>query len=324
MIPNFFHLSSGALALIMTLGLVTSSVKAENTGEWELIWQDEFDGSSLDENKWNFEEDCWGGGNNERQCYTKSKRNVSVSDGTLKITALKKVTKGFAWPKAWRQGEGTIRGKKRFEKVQRPFSSGRITTKNKGDWLYGRFEARMRLPLGQGTWPAFWMLPSKNTYGTWPLSGEIDIMEAINLGMTCASCAGGREDRVHGTIHFGNPWPKNNMVSHETHLASDVPGFHDYAMEWYPNEMRWYVDGKLFSTVKKEEWFSKGAEDGNVYAPFDQPFHLIINLAVGGKWPEENNNVGFFSMDYPKSVEVDFVRVYQCPVALSGRQCVTP
>ena len=78
MIPNFFHLSSGALALIMTLGLVTSSVKAENTGEWELIWQDEFDGSSLDENKWNFEEDCWGGGNNERQCYTKSKRNVSV------------------------------------------------------------------------------------------------------------------------------------------------------------------------------------------------------------------------------------------------------
>ena len=148
-------------------------------------------------------------------------------------------------------------------------------------------------------------------------------MEAINLGMTCASCAGGREDRVHGTIHFGNPWPKNNSISHETHLASDVPGFHDYAMEWYPDEMRWYVDGKLFSTVKKEEWFSKGAEDENVYAPFDQPFHLIINLAVGGKWPEENNDVGFFSMDYPKSVEVDFVRVYQCPVALSGGKCVT-
>ncbi len=172
--------------------------KASAKESWQLVWSDEFDGDSLDTTKWNYEEDCWGGGNNERQCYTDKTENVSVKDGVLNITALKKTTKGYAWPKSWRAGtEGMkLRGKQRFEKVRRPFSSGRITTKNKGDWTYGRFEARMKLPTGQGAWPAFWMLPTDWAYGGWPLSGEIDIMEAINLGMSCPECEGGREDRV--------------------------------------------------------------------------------------------------------------------------------
>ena len=315
----FFRISVILLLAFFPAGNAQSN-SAGN--EWELVWSDEFDGNSLNTAKWNFEEDCYGGGNNERQCYTKSKKNVSVSDGFLKITALKRKTKGFAFPKSWREGtEGSLRGKKRFEKVKRPFSSGRITTKNKGDWLYGRFEARMKLPLGQGAWPAFWMLPTSNSYGTWPLSGEIDIMEAINLGQSCEVCEGGREDRIHGTLHFGNPWPKNNQATAEVHLASNVPGFHHYAMEWYPDHMKWFVDGQLYSTIKKDQWFTKGASAENERAPFDQPFHIILNLAVGGKWPEENNDVGYFSMDYPKSVEVDFVRVYKCPVAQDGGSC---
>lgn len=311
-------------SVICFLAFNTAVLASANAAgdKWQLVWSDEFSGNSLDLAKWNYEEDCYGGGNNERQCYTNSERNVSVSNGTLKITALHKKTKGYAFPKSWREGtEGSLRGKKRFEKTRRPFSSGKITTKNKGDWLYGRFEARIKLPTGQGSWPAFWMLPTSSSYGTWPLSGEIDIMEAINLGMTCEKCDGGREDRVHGTLHFGNPWPKNNKAGNETHLERDVTGFHDYALEWYPDRFNWYVDGKLFSTIKKDEWFSKGAPAGNTQAPFDKPFYIILNLAVGGKWPEESNDVGYFSMDYPKSVEVDFVRVYQCSKIASGGEC---
>ena len=317
MFARFFVVS------LFLLQFVAPAAAAPPDNTWQLVWSDEFDGDSLDELKWNYEEDCWGGGNNERQCYTNHKRNVSVSEGFLKITAHKKKTKGYAFPKSWREGEGELKGKRRFERTARPFSSGRITTKNKGDWLYGRFEARVKLPLGQGTWPAFWMLPTSNSYGTWPLSGEIDIMEAINLGMSCEQCDGGREDRVHGTIHFGNPWPENNSVSHKTHLKSDVPGFHHYAMEWYPDRMHWYVDGELFSTITSKEWFSKAAPE-NSKAPFDQPFHIILNLAVGGKWPEENNDVGYFSMDYPKSLEVDFVRVYQCQSPPDAGKCSFP
>lgn len=287
---------------------------------WQLVWADEFDGAKLDADKWNYEEDCWGGGNNERQCYTKHKRNVSVQDGMLSITAHKKTTKGFAWPKSWRNGTQGPKmiGKKRFEKTKRPFSSGRITTHKKGDWLYGRFEARMKLPTGQGTWPAFWMLPSDWEYGGWPLSGEIDIMEAVNLGQTCETCAEGREDRVLGTIHFGEVWPKNSHKGNETHLAAPVTGFHTYAVEWEPDEMRWYVDGKHYSTMTKEDWHTAANDDAR--APFDKRFHIVLNLAVGGKWPEESNDVGYFSMDYPKSMMVDYVRVYKC-VDTSGKIC---
>lgn len=294
---------------------------------WQLVWSDEFDGDSLDTTKWNYEEDCWGGGNNERQCYTDKTENVSVKDGVLNITALKKTTRGYAWPKSWRaSSEGIwqeglkLKGKKRFEKAKRPFSSGRITTRYKGDWKYGRFEAKIKLPTGQGAWPAFWMLPSDWVYGGWPLSGEIDIMEAINLGMSCPECEDGREDRVHGTLHFGKAPPKNSYKGKETHLAAPVTGFHTYAIEWEPTQMRWYVDGKHFSTLSQDDWFTDADNAETDHSPFDQRFHIILNLAIGGKWPEESNDVGFFSMDFPKSLVVDYVRVYQCPDG-TGEAC---
>lgn len=322
MLRKIFDRAVAATIIISAVALAPPALAETDGQSWQLIWSDEFDGSALDTAKWNYEEDCWGGGNNERQCYTDKTDNVSVGDGVLKITALKKTTRGYAWPKSWRAGtEGMkLKGKQRFEKAKRPFSSGRITTKNKGDWTYGRFEARMKLPTGQGAWPAFWMLPTDWAYGGWPLSGEIDIMEAINLGMTCPECEGGREDRVHGTLHFGETSPRNSLKGKETHLAAPVTGFHTYAIEWEPTQIRWYVDGKHYSTLTQDDWFTAASNATSANAPFDQRFHIILNLAIGGKWPEENNNVGFFSMDFPKSLVVDYVRVYQCPDG-TGEAC---
>ena len=129
--------------------------------KWSLVWADEFDGDALDLKKWSVEDDCWGGGNEERQCYTKDPKNVSVQGGQLVISARKEKTRGFANTRSARSGEvPLVGGTKRYQKVKRPFSSGRIVTRNKGDWKYGRIEARMKLPTGQGLWPAFWMLPT--------------------------------------------------------------------------------------------------------------------------------------------------------------------
>ena len=304
-----------SLGILVLTGLALPAVAVEQTetkGKWQLVWSDEFDGDALDTSKWNYEMNCWGGGNNERQCYTDDTKNVSLQDGKLKITAIKKKTKGFAWPKSWREGNGPISGKRKLEKVKRPFSSGRITTKNKGDWTYGRFEARMKLPIGQGVWPAFWMLPTDNVFGGWASSGEIDIMEAINLGQTCKECEGGREDRVYGTLHFGGSPPDNRQASHSVHLDAPV-AYHVYALEWSEGKMSWYVDGKLFSTLTDKDWHTTSLSPvPGPFAPFDQRFHVILNLAAGGKWPEENNDVGYFANDFPKELSVDYVRVYQC------------
>jgi beta-glucanase (GH16 family) len=280
--------------------------------KWELVWSDEFNGSEVDTKKWSFEEDCWGGGNEERQCYTDKNENAEVSEGLLTITALKKRTRGFANPKAARDGDVPIMPwTKRFQKVKRPFSSARLNSKGKGDWTYGRIEARMKLPTGQGLWPAFWMLPSDFHYGGWAASGEIDIMEAINLGMKCDECVGGREDRVYGTLHYAGQWPDNKHSGENVPIPAPVDGFHTYAVEWSEGQMDWYVDGVHFANRTSNDWYTDAPEAGQ-HAPFDKPFHIILNLAVGGKWPESHNNVGYFATDFPKKMQVDWVRVYQC------------
>ena len=283
-------------------------------GKWNLVWADEFDGDSLDLTKWSYEDDCWGGGNNERQCYTKKKKNVAVEGGYLKIIARKERTRGFANTRSARNGEVALApGTKRYQKVKRPFSSGRIITKGKGDWKYGRVEARIKLPTGQGLWPAFWMLPTEYAYGGWAASGEIDIMEAINLAMQCETCAGGREDRVHGTLHFGGQWPKNEYSGNEIHLPAPADGFHTYRLEWSAGRMDWFVDDIHFSTKTHDQWHTLNIKgEPGFDAPFDRPFHVILNLAVGGEWPERENNVGYFATDFPKQMIVDYVRVYEC------------
>jgi beta-glucanase (GH16 family) len=243
---------------------------------WTLVWSDEFNGSSLDDTKWtpqigdgcDISPDLCGWGNNELQWY--QAENATVANGLLTIEA--RVEAG---------GRG------------RNFTSARLRTINKGDWRYGRFEARARLPEGQGMWPAIWMLPTVNRYGEWAASGEIDIMELV----------GHQPGRVHGTIHYGGTFPGNRSTGDYIDLprGSFADEFHTFAVEWEEGEIRWYMDGQLYQTLTS--WNSTG---GPFPAPFDQEFHLILNVAVGGNWPGPPDATTVF----PQVMEVDWVRVY--------------
>ena len=238
-----------------------------------LVWHDEFDGTTLDLTKWSPQtgNGCdiglCGWGNNELEYYTDKSTNLQVTGGNLVITARK-------------------------ERVQSSqYTSGRIRSLNKGEWTYGRMEARMKLPTGKGIWPAFWMLPTDEVYGAWPQSGEIDIMEHL----------GHETSTVYGTIHYGQPYPNNKSTGGKYILPSGAfkDDFHVFAIEWEPNVMRWYVDGILYSTktnndLAPERW------------PFDQRFHFLLNLAVGGNWPGNPDATTVF----PQTMLVDYVRVY--------------
>lgn len=283
--------------------------------DWALVWSDEFDGASIDTKKWSHEVNCEGGGNQEKQCYTDSSDNSFVSDGTLKIVALP-----------------ALAG------AEQPYTSARIITKNKADFKYGRFEVKAKLPSGQGSWPAFWMLPTDETYGGWPKSGEIDILEAVNLKTT--NSEGIIENNVYGTLHYGKEWPNNDHSGKSYSLPDGInpaDDFHTYAIEWQEGEIRWYVDDYLYATQrqssvrynsKKEAvglahqgWFAEYYDliTGELTthwdaAPFDQEFFMILNFAVGGSWPENVNNLGIDSMAFEsgQTFEIDYVRVYQC------------
>lgn len=217
-----------------------------------------------------------------------------MKDGYLNITALKKTTQGpgkFDDDPAYNPQDTS---------VTRDYSSARLRSKNKGDWRYGRMDIRAKLPQGQGIWPAIWMLPTASAYGAWPLSGEIDIMEAVNT-----NAAGG--NAVYGTLHYGNPWPNNKYTGTNTSPATPIwQEFHTYSVEWEAGEIRWYVDNNHYATQVQSGWFT--AATSKPGAPFDQAFHMILNLAVGGEWPGSPNAPTTF----PQTMQVDFVRVYQC------------
>lgn len=241
-----------------------------------LVWSDEFDGAALDPEVWFFatgdgtEKGIPGGwGNAELQYYLPD--SAQLDNGVLKITARLESLGGLN------------------------YTSARINTEDRFAFRYGRIEASIKLPSGQGLWPAFWMLSQDSPYGTWAATGEIDIMEAINLDGT-----GGNE--IYGTIHYGGEFPANTY-SGETYTPSvDVTeDFHVYAIEWDVSEIRWYFDGALYAV--QNNWFSTAAP---YPAPFDQPFHILLNLAVGGNFPG-------FAVDnsvFPATMEVDWVRVY--------------
>jgi beta-glucanase (GH16 family) len=240
-----------------------------------LVWREEFDGDSLDPRTWFFETGDGseygipGWGNNELQYYLPD--NAQVEEGLLKITAREQALGAFK------------------------YTSARINTRDRLAFRYGRIEARMRLPGGQGLWPAFWMLAQDSPYGTWAATGEIDIMEAVNLGG-----AGG--NLVYGTIHYGGEFP-NNLSTGQSYLvpSSARDEFHTYAIEWDAGEIRWYVDDVLYAM--QNNWSSTG---GDFPAPFDQPFYIIFNVAVGGNFPGSPNA----STVFPVTMEVDWVRVY--------------
>ncbi len=286
-----FALAAFALA---PFALATSAHAAE---PWRLVWSDEFDGDHLDTAKWSYVVDCAGGGNDERQCYVDAPDIVAVKDGTLRITARKRPTTG---PARFGGGPGPTR--------TQDYASGRITTKGKASWRYGRFEARMRVPGGQGVWPAFWMMPETEAYGRWPRSGEIDILETINLGAACQTCADGKENRAFGTLHFaGDADGRHKQSGHNTPIPTSPDGFHVYAVEWSPEAIAWSIDGHEYARSTPADWKKTDAPEGS--APFDQPFHIILNLAFGGRWPEGANAKGVDDAALPATLEVDWVRV---------------
>ena len=254
---------------------VADNTAIGGSSELNLVWSDEFDDAQLDPEVWFFESGDGsqygipGWGNNELQWYLPD--NAELANGLLILSARAESQSG------------------------KNFTSARISTRDRFAFRYGRIEARIRLPGGQGLWPALWMMPQDDTYGGWAASGEIDVLEAVNLGG-----AGGNS--VHGTIQYGAEWP-NNVSSGNDHLvATDATAeFHDYALEWDETEIRWYADDVLFGM--QNGWSTTAA---NFPAPFDQPFHILLNVAVGGDWPgpPDSNTV------FPVAMEVDYVRVY--------------
>ncbi|WP_260471795.1 glycoside hydrolase family 16 protein [Bacillus salinus] len=259
--------------------------------KWTLVWSDEFEGNTIDLSKWKYDIGNWlvdqdgngvkaGWGNSEKQCYTNSPDNAYIKDSKLIIQAKKE------------QAED------RFGSYE--YTSAKLKTQGLFSKKYGRFEIKARLPVGKGIWPAIWMMPEDNVYGKWPLSGEIDIVESW----------GSRPLTVVGTIHYGERPPNNTHTGKELTLpeGNGINAWHVYALEWEQGELRWYVDGELYQT--QTEWYSKQSESvENVPypAPFDQEFHIILNLAVGGHFDGDPDETTAF----PQQFEVDYVRVYE-------------
>jgi beta-glucanase (GH16 family) len=263
--------------ILLACAFIASPAAAQEA--WELVWSDEFDGSSLDASNWSPQIGTGtayglpaGWGNNELQYYTNSADNIQVSDGTLKIIARQQNFGG------------------------RNYTSARLRTLNKQEFLYGRVEARMKLPSTQGIWPAFWMLPTNSPYGIWASSGEIDVMESVNIA-----------DRIYGTLHFGNQWPNNQSAGPRYSDGTDFSNdFYTYRVDWEPDSFTWYINDVPFGTINNASWFSAAAP-GNSRAPFDTPYHLLMNVAVGGNFP--GNPTG--ASNFPQTLEVDYVRVYE-------------
>jgi len=240
------------------------------------VWSDEFDGSGpLDGSKWTYDTGGGGWGNNERQFYTDREENARRDNGVLRVRATCEEYGG------------------------RQFTSARVLTKNRGDWGPGhRIDVRAKLPVGVGTWPAIWMLPTDWVYGGWPDSGEIDIMEHVGCDL----------GQVVGTVHTGAfNHMRGTQVGSNIQL-DDVRAWHTYSIEWTADKILWFVDGLHYHT------FQTDTGDSSKW-PFNQRFHLILNVAVGGDWG------GYCVGNNPKCsdpaqlqndqvMEVDFVRVY--------------
>lgn len=245
---------------------------------YDLLWNDEFDGTAVDMDTWNFEQREPGWTNNELQEYTDSSENIFVRDGAL-------VLKALATPS---EDGGTY------------YTSGKVTTQNKQDFMYGKVVVSAKVPEGQGLWPAIWMMPTdENVYGQWPKCGEIDIMEVL----------GNQTDIAYSTIHYGEPHgEQQGFLKLENGTYAD--SFHEFSVEWEPGEMRFYIDGNLVNTVN--DWFSavEGEDDKPYPAPFNQTFFVQMNLAVGGNWPGNPDETTDFSK---AEFMIDYVRVYQKP-----------
>jgi beta-glucanase (GH16 family) len=243
--------------------------------EWFLTWSDEFaaaNQSSVDATKWSFDLGGSGWGNNELQTYTSRTANAFIRNGFLNIKVLREK---FTGP----------------DKMTREYTSARLLTENKFTQRYGRFEARIKVPYGQGIWPAFWMLGDNIRSAGWPNCGEIDIMEHV-----------GREPfKVFGTLH-GPGYSGASGISATHTLSTKVSNdFHTFAIEWEPKTIRFYIDRVLYKTRTDAD-----LPAGTAWV-FDHPFFLILNVAVGGSFPGNPDGTTVF----PQSMQVDYVRVYR-------------
>ena len=241
---------------------------------WNIVWQDEFDKDSLDLTKWSRETGGHGWGNNELQFYTDSDSNSYVENGNL-------ILKAQVVP----QGIGSSKG-------LRYYSSARLRTYGKGDWKYGRIEVKAKVASGQGIWPAIWMLPTDWLFGVWPSSGEIDIMEHVGYDLGV----------VHGSVHTEAYNHKiNTQRSSARKIANVDTEFHVYSIIWNKDKISFFIDDVQYFLFENDQ-------QGNYKTwPFDQRFHLLINIAVGGDWPGNPDN----STNFPRKMLVDYVRVYE-------------
>jgi beta-glucanase (GH16 family) len=248
---------------------------------YTLLWSDEFNtGSTPDSSKWTYDIGGNGWGNNELEYYTNRPQNAQISNGNLVITALQETYTGA-------------------DGVTRNYTSARLKTQGLFSQAYGRFEARIKLPAGQGMWPAFWMLGNNITADGWPKCGEIDIME--NVGKEPAT--------NHGSLHGPSTTsPTSDLTA--TFTLPAVAGqpaprlsddFHIYAAEWEPGVVRFYLDSNLYATFTSSQWPAGGTW------VFDHPFFIILNVAVGGNWPGAPDATTVF----PQTMLVDYVRVYK-------------
>lgn len=257
---NLFFL----LSVILLLGCKGSG------SDDNLIWAEEFDYEGLpDSDSWTYDVGDHGWGNNELQYYTENENsNARVEDGKLIIQTHQDST------------------------YEKGYSSARLLTRGKKAWKYAYIEVSAKLPYGVGTWPAIWMLPEQNTYGGWPKSGEIDIMEHVGYDPGV----------VHGTVHteaFNHR--KDTQVGKQVQVPDFDEAFHVYAIDWQEDKIDFYLDGEKYHTFENtggdwEEW------------PFDQEFHLILNIAVGGDW---GGAQGVDPDIWPQQMEVDYIRVYK-------------
>ena len=249
-----------------------ATIRTPSGAAWRLVWSDEFDYKGLpDPAKWDYDisGNDYGWGNNELQHYTaERRRNVGVKDGLLTITAR-------------RESQG---GKR--------YTSTRLVTRGRQTWQYGRVEARVRFPEGRGTWSAVWLMPAESRYGDWPASGEIDLVEQVGYDAEC----------IVGTVHTTRHSHLDGTQKSGNVRSADVTrDFHRYAIEWEADEIRFYFDEQLYFTYEND---GTGPESW----PFDQPFYVIVNLAVGGNGGGQQ---GIDDRVFPQRMEVDYVRVYE-------------
>jgi len=261
-----------ALLLALLLLPAPQAVKASSHPEdWELAWSDEFDGPEIDKAKWKYETGGHGFGNNEQQFYTDRADNSFLDKGQLVIRAQPEKFKNRGYTSA------------KLQSVQA--------------WTYGRYEFKARLPKGKGVWPAIWMMPSDmKKYGGWPQCGEIDIVEQL----------GHEPNRVYGTLHHGNPHPPAGKgASVALKQGSLTDDWHEYALEWFPGEMRWFVDGELYQV--QNSWFTSGGGGAAWPAPYDRDFYLQLNVAVGGGWPGNPDATTV----WPQELRFEYIRVFK-------------